>query len=378
MSAQIGNDDVHSELGQTTNVWVVIPAGGAGTRLWPLSRAARPKFLLELVGEQSLLQQTVDRLTPFAPPARTLVVCGPSHAAGVARQLPTLPEANILVEPAPRGSGPAIALAAALIARWDPNAVMGSFAADHDVRDETNFVRAIQTAILAAAGGDLVTIGLAPTRPEVGYGYIERTDEVLVSASDRHAYRSARFHEKPDLTRATEYLASGRFLWNAGMFVWRVDAFLAKLSQLQPDLYAAIVHIAAAWGTPEQERITEEAWTNLPTSTIDAGVLEPAAAAGRVAVVPAEFGWSDVGDWHGLGDLIQRDELGNSVRGDLIQAETHNSVVWSDTSRLIALLGLENIVVVDTDDALLVIDRARSQQVRQIVDRLRDLKRHEV
>lgn len=378
MSAQIGNDDVHSELGQTTNVWVVIPAGGAGTRLWPLSRAARPKFLLELVGEQSLLQQTVDRLTPFAPPARTLVVCGPSHAAGVARQLPTLPEANILVEPAPRGSGPAIALAAALIARWDPNAVMGSFAADHDVRDETNFVRAIQTAILAAAGGDLVTIGLAPTRPEVGYGYIERTDEVLVSASDRHAYRSARFHEKPDLTRATEYLASGRFLWNAGMFVWRVDAFLAKLSQLQPDLYAAIVHIAAAWGTPEQERITEEAWTNLPTSTIDEGVLEPAAAAGRVAVVPAEFGWSDVGDWHGLGDLIQRDELGNSVRGDLIQAETHNSVVWSDTSRLIALLGLENIVVVDTDDALLVIDRARSQQVRQIVDRLRDLKRHEV
>lgn len=378
MSAQIGNDDVHSELGQTTNVWVVIPAGGAGTRLWPLSRAARPKFLLELVGEQSLLQQTVDRLTPFAPPARTLVVCGPSHAAGVARQLPTLPEANILVEPAPRGSGPAIALAAALIARWDPNAVMGSFAADHDVRDETNFVRAIQTAILAAAGGDLVTIGLAPTRPEVGYGYIERTDEVLVSASDRHAYRSARFHEKPDLTRATEYLASGRFLWNAGMFVWRVDAFLAKLSQLQPDLYAAIVHTAAAWGTPEQERITEEAWTNLPTSTIDEGVLEPAAAAGRVAVVPAEFGWSDVGDWHGLGDLIQRDELGNSVRGDLIQAETHNSVVWSDTSRLIALLGLENIVVVDTDDALLVIDRARSQQVRQIVDRLRDLKRHEV
>ncbi|MGH2561634.1 MAG: sugar phosphate nucleotidyltransferase, partial [Thermomicrobiales bacterium] len=181
-----------------TSFWAVVPAGGSGTRLWPLSRAARPKFLLPLLGERSLLQQTWERLMPLTAPARTFVVCGPAHAAAIARQLPELPEGNLLVEPSPRGSGPAIGLAAALIARQAPEAVMGSFAADHDVTDDAAFAAAVRAATVAAHDGWLVTIGLTPTCPETGYGYIERTDDEQARTADGVAYRALCFHEKPD------------------------------------------------------------------------------------------------------------------------------------------------------------------------------------
>jgi mannose-1-phosphate guanylyltransferase len=352
--------------------WAVIPAGGSGTRLWPLSRTARPKFLLPLLGSRSLLQQTAHRLLPLAPPERTLVVCGPAHAAPVARQLPALPEENLVVEPSPKGSGPAIALAAALIARQDPDALMGSFAADHEVAHEDAFVAAVRAACAAAEAGWLVTVGLPPTRPETGYGYVERTDEAVTAVPEGTAYRAAGFVEKPDLATAEAYVASGRHLWNASMFVWTAQTLLAELARLQPDLAAGVARIADAWGTPEQEAITAEVWVGLDESTIDEGVME---RADRIAVVPADLGWSDVGDWNGLGELIRRDPDGNAVRADLIQADTRNSVVWSETGRLIALVGLENIAVVDTDDALLVINRDAAQEVRRIVEQLKRMRR---
>lgn len=363
---------------ETPGFWAVIPAGGAGTRLWPLSRAARPKFLLPLTGNTSLLQQTVDRLSPLVSARHAMVVCGLLHAVPVARQLPEVPDANIVVEPAPKGSGPAIGLAAALIARQDPQAIMGSFAADHDVRNEPAFIDAIRSAIVAATEGNLVTVGITPTRPETGYGYIERTDEVVSESAGGTAYRAACFHEKPDAAKAAEYVASGGYVWNASMFVWRVDVLLAEMARLQPDLHRAVRAVAEAWGTPEQDRVATDVWATLPTSTIDEGVLEPAAAAGRVAVVPADIGWSDVGDWHGLGELIERDALGNSVRGDLIQIETRDSIVWSETGRPVALLGLDNVVVVDTADVLLVSARGRAQEVRNLVEQIKALKRHEL
>ncbi len=329
--------------------WAVIPAGGSGTRLWPLSRAARPKFLLPLVGELSLLQETVNRLEPLAPAERTMIVCGPNHAAAVARQVPDVPETNIVVEPAPKGSGSAIGLAAA-------------------------FRNAIATAIDAAQPGWLVTVGLTPSRPETGYGYIERSDEVVASSELGTAYRGLRFHEKPSLERATMYVDSGRFCWNASMFVWRVATILDEMARQMPVLHAAVTRIAAVWDSPERERVTAEIWAELDEVTIDHGIMEHAE---RVAVVPAEMGWSDVGDWHGLGDLIEQDSLGNSVRGDFIQVETSNSVVWSESNRLVALVGLDNIVVVDTPDALLVIDRSRAQDVRKVVDQLKLQQRSE-
>lgn len=348
--------------------WAVIPAGGSGTRLWPLSRAHRPKFLLPLIGERSLVQETVDRLAPLASAEHTLIVCGPSHAAAIARQTPNLPERNIVVEPSPKGSGSAIGLAAALIARGDPDAVMGSFAADHDVRDQTAFLRAVRTAIAAAEEGWLVTVGLAPTRPETGYGYIERGDEVVARTEDGTAYRALCFVEKPDRETAVGYVASGRFAWNASMFIWRVGTLLDEMARLMPALHAGIMEIADAWGTPAQDGVLARVWAALDETTIDHGVMEHAA---RVAVVPAEMGWSDVGDWHGLGELMERDAAGNSFRGEVVRTETRGSVVWSETERLVAIVGLENVVVVDTADALLVMDRARAQDVRKVVDELK-------
>jgi mannose-1-phosphate guanylyltransferase len=356
--------------------WSVIPAGGSGTRLWPVSRSGQPKFLLPLVNaESSLLQDTVDRLRPVCDSSRMLVVGGPAHAVPIARQLPEFGTHQIVVEPSPKGSGPAIALAAAIIARQDPQAIMGSFAADHDVRDGIAFTNAVRGAIATARDGWLVTIGIQPTRPETGYGYIERDDAILMMTPGGDAHRAARFIEKPDLAHATAFLETGRFLWNASMFIWRVDVFMEELRAFLPEVADGVTRIAEAWGTTEQDAVMGEIWPRLPDVTIDNGVME---LSSRVAVVPAEMGWSDVGDWHGLGTLLAQDERGNSVRGDIISTDCSNSVIWSDTGRIISLLGLDNIVVVDTPDALLVADRSQAQLVRATVNRLKELNRTNV
>lgn len=359
---------MNTSNGHVKHLWAVIPAGGSGTRLWPLSRAARPKFLLPLLGEESLLQQTFRRVTRLTPPDQVLIVCGPAHAASIARQLPELPEANIIIEPSPNGTGPALALASALIQRLDPRAIMASFAADHDITDLDAFDAAVRTAIRAAELGDLVTIGLTPTRPETGYGYIERTAEERVNTSTGIAYRAERFVEKPDLDTAQGYVESGQFLWNASMFIWRVDSLAHELRRLQPEILAGVTEIARSWGQRDQDRTLSRIWNTLPNVTIDTGVMEQAQ---RVAVVPAEMGWSDVGDWHGLGELLEQDSGGNATRGDLIQIDTANSVVWSESQRMVATIGVENVVIVDTEDALLVVHRDRCQDVRQVVDQLK-------
>lgn len=352
--------------------WAVVPAGGSGTRLWPLSRASRPKFLLPLTGGATLLQKTVARLTPLAPPGRTLVVCGSAHAAAIARQLPSLPDSNVLVEPSPRGSGPAIGLAAAIIARSDPGALMGSFAADHEVTDDAAFLAAVRTSIAAAGNGFLCTIGLTPTRPDTGYGYIERADEVVAAGPDGAAYRALRFVEKPDAERAATYVASGRYLWNASMFVWKVSTLLEEIARCLPDLSAGLRRISDAWGTPRQEQVLAETWAALPDSTVDQGIME---RSDRVAVVPAAMGWSDIGDWHGLGELLPSDPAGNRSHAELVQIDSGDNVIWSETGRVIALIGLRQTVVVDTEDALLVIDRERAQEVKRLVELLKATRR---
>lgn len=353
----------------------MIPAGGAGTRLWPLSRAGKPKFLLSLLGERSLLQTTADRLARLTSANRTMVVCGPQHAVAVARQLPELLEENIVVEPSPKGSGPAIGLAAALIVRHDPHALMGCFAADHDVRDQAAFGRAVATALDAARAGWLVTIGLTPSRPETGYGYIERSDEVIVDRSNGVAYCAASFIEKPDLARAETFIESGRFLWNASMFVWQAQTLLDQMARLQPRLYDAVMQIADSWGTPEQETTTASVWTSITTSTIDQGIMEHA---DRVAVVPSDMGWSDIGDWHGLVRLSEHDVEGNSFHGHVVPVATTNSAVWSETERLVALVGVDNVIVVDTHDGLLVAERSRAQEVRRVVELLKERQRDDL
>lgn len=359
-------------------LYAVIPAGGSGTRLWPLSRATNPKFLHPLTGTaETLIQATVSRLAEVAPLADTYVVTGASHAAAIARQLPALPESNILIEPSQRDSCAAIGLAAAVIARRQPDAVMGSFAADHLVADGDRFVEVLREAVAGAQRGLLMTVGITPTHPETGYGYLQCGSVVAgpIRVVDQ-------FKEKPSLDVATAYVASGQYLWNASMFVWRVDVFLAELARQQPELHDGLIRIAQAWDTDDRDRVMGETWPTLPKISVDYAVMEGAAAAGLVATVPGDFGWNDVGDFNTLGQVLPKDANGNVVVGDpatldggkaeVLLHDVTGSVVVPQSDRLVALLGVQDLIVVDTPDALLVCRRDRAQDVKKIVDELKE------
>lgn len=354
--------------------YAVIPAGGSGTRLWPLSRAGNPKFLHPLTGTPAtLLQATVARLAPLAVPARTYVVTGTAHAAGVSRQVPDLPEENILIEPSPRDSCAAIGLATAIIAQRDPQAVVGSFAADHLVRDGDRFVEILRQAITGAQQGLLMTVGIRPTHPETGYGYLRCGEPV----DGGPVQRVEEFAEKPSLEVAVAYLASGQYLWNASMFVWRVDVFLGELARQQPGLHEGLVRIAAAWDTPQRDDVLAETWPALPKISVDYAVMEGAAAAGLVATVPADFGWNDVGDFDTLGDVLPADESGNVIvaasgdKPEILLEDTVGTIVVPYGDRLVAILGMTDVIVVDTADAVLVCPRDRAQDVKSLVDALK-------
>ncbi|BCJ70925.1 mannose-1-phosphate guanyltransferase [Catellatospora sp. IY07-71] len=356
----------------------VIPAGGSGTRLWPLSRATNPKFLHPLTGTaDTLIQATVARLAPVAALADTYVVTGTAHAAAIARQLPDLPESNILIEPSPRDSCAAIGLAAAVIAQRDPEAVMGSFAADHLVRDGGRFTEVLRDAEAGARRGLLMTVGITPTHPETGYGYLQ-----CGAVVDGPIRTVDEFKEKPSLDVATEYVQSGRYLWNASMFVWRVDVFLRELARQQPELHAGLIRIAAAWDGDDRDRVLGEIWPTLPKISVDYAVMEGAAAAGLVATVPGDFGWNDVGDFHTLGDVLPGDEDGNVVVGDsatldggkpeVLLHDCAGTVLVPQSGRLVAALGMRDVIVVDTPDAVLVCPRHRAQDVKKLVDELKE------
>lgn len=340
------------------NFWAVIPAGGAGTRLWPLSRRSSPKFLHDLTGSgQTLLQATVERLTPAAQ-ERVLVVTGAHHAEAVAAQVATTVE--VLAEPSARDSMAAIGLAAALLERRDPEAVMGSFAADHVIEDQATFTECVTRAIAAAQAGWLVTLGITPTHAATGFGYIRLGPP---EADLPGVHRVAEFVEKPDRTTAARYLAAGTHLWNAGMFVVRPTVLLDLLAQSDPAFAAALRGIAAA---PET---LAEVWETLPKIALDHAVAEPAAAAGRVAVVPAGFDWDDIGDFASLHGLLAQESAPLTVLGEqsLVQAVDSTGIVVPAAGRTVAVVGLENVVVVDTGDALLVTTLDRAQDVKGVV-----------
>ena len=357
-------------------LYAVTLAGGSGTRLWPLSRAGNPKFLHPLTGSaQSLLQATVARLAPLSPTDRTYVVTGVSHAVAVARQLPGLPEENLLVEPSPRDSCAAIALAAAVIAKRDPRAVMGSFASDHLVRDGDLFVSVVRQAIEGAEQGLLMTVGITPTVPETGYGYLRCGEPV----GDGPVRRVEEFTEKPPHDVAVSYVESGRYQWNASIFVWRVDVFLAELARQQPELHAGVIRIAEAWDSQDRDSVLGDVWPTLPKISVDYAVMEGAAAAGRVGTVPGDFGWNDVGDFNTLGAVLPCDGVGNVVvagngeeKPGVLLRDSSGVVVVPQSGRLVAALGVSDLIVVDTPDAVLVCSRERAQDVKKLVDELKE------
>jgi mannose-1-phosphate guanylyltransferase len=346
--------------------WAVVPAGGAGTRLWPLSRSGHPKFLLDLTGSgRTLLQATVDRLEPLTGD-RVVVVTGAAHADAVRAQLPGLGAEQVLAEPSPRDSMAAIGLAAAVVERLDPDAVIGSFAADHVIPDAAAFEAVIREAAEVARAGHLVTIGIEPTSPATGFGYIRAGEALRGYPTALHAVE---FVEKPDAVRAAEYVASGEFRWNAGMFVVRAATLLDLLAQWHPELAAGVRAIAAS---PER---LDELWPGLTRIAIDHAVAEPAADAGHVVVVPAPFAWDDVGDFASLAALLPPAEGDAGLRvlgsADDVTAIDASGVVVAAGGRRVVVVGLEDVVVVDTPDAVLVTTRSRAQDVKSVVDALK-------
>ena len=347
------------------NFWAVIPAGGAGTRLWPLSRSSSPKFLHDLTGSgRSLLQDTYDRLAPLADD-RFLVVTGRPHLDAVIAQLPQVAAERVVAEPSARDSMAAIGLAAALLEREHPDAVMGSFAADHVITDPAGFGAVVRTAVEAARADWLVTIGIDPTFPSSAFGYIHLGADL---AGHPGAYAVQEFVEKPSADVARDYLATGRYRWNAGMFVVRPRVLLELLELTDPAFAASLREIAA-----EPARL-EGLWPTLPKIALDHAVAEPAAAAGRVVTVPASFGWDDIGDFDSLATILESADDGVTVLGDagLVQAIDSTGLVVPAAGKTVAVVGLDDVVVIDTPDALLVTTRAKAQQVKDVVAALEE------
>lgn len=346
--------------------WAILPAGGAGTRLWPLSRIAAPKFLLDLTGSgRTLLQGTLDRVEPLTGD-RVIVVTGAAHAEAVRGQLPELPTSRVLAEPSPRDSMAAIAWAAAVIERIDPDAIVGSFAADHLIPDDEAFRQCVLEAVAAAREGYVATIGVEPTHPATGFGYIRMGDPL---PGHPRAASVAQFVEKPDAERAAAYLATGEYRWNAGMFVVRAATLLDLLATWHPDLAAGVRTLAA---DPD---VLPEVWPTLTKIAIDHAVAEPAADEGRVAVVPGDFRWTDIGDFSSLQDALPPAPSGTPTRlGDDAQVTALDTTgfIAAGGGRLVAVVGLDDVIVVDTPDALLVTTRARAQDVKLIVDALKE------
>jgi mannose-1-phosphate guanylyltransferase len=344
-------------------LYPVVMAGGSGTRFWPLSRKARPKQFLALATRKPLVVETVARLGRLAAPGRTYVVCGPLHAPWVRRLLPRLPAANVLIEPVARNTAPAIGLATLEIQARDPEGILAVLPSDHHVADVRGFQRVLRRAAEVARAGSLVTIGIRPTRPETGYGYVQLGEPI-----DGSAYRVRAFVEKPDAPTAAEYLASGDYLWNGGIFVFTARAMREAIERHLPELGKVLSLLEPTVGTRRHPAALKRHFPRAPAVSIDYGVMEKAR---DIAVVPGDFGWSDVGSFAALPEVRPADAEGNVVMGEgAILIDSAGCVVVG-SGRPLGVVGLRELVVVDSGDAVLVVPRDRSQDVRAVVQALR-------
>jgi mannose-1-phosphate guanylyltransferase len=349
-------------------MYAVILAGGSGKRLWPLSRRETPKQLLDITCRQRpLLRETVARLDTLVPAEAVYVITAEQYVESTRELLPEVPGSNILAEPEGRGSAPAIGLAAIRLKHRDPEAVMACLPADHHIGQPEVFRQVLAAAEQVAQQGHLVTLGMKPSQPHTGYGYIE-TGERLTQAGGYDVYNVKRFTEKPDQRTAKRFVSEGRHFWNSGMFIWKVSAILDEIAKHLPRLSACLAELEPGLGTEEESEVLARTWPGVEKETIDFGVMEKAQ---DVVVLPVEMGWSDIGSWASLVDLLPADGDGNVVVGSHLGLETTGSLIYSP-SRLVATVGLENLIVVETDDVILVCPRDRAEDVKALVDRLEE------
>lgn len=344
-------------------LYPVIMAGGSGTRFWPLSRQARPKQFLPLASKLPLITDTAGRLKGLSTVKNTFIVCGPLHAKAAAKLVKGLPRANILVEPVARNTAPAIALAAVHVAARDPKGVMVVLPSDHHVADVAGFKRTLEEAARIAEGGHIVTLGIQPHRPETGYGYIQVGDALTGGGRGVKAFK-----EKPDVETAKAYVSSGEYLWNGGIFVFRADVILAAFEQHMPEMKKGLAALSKVAGRRTFGPVLKKVFPKLPSISIDYGVMEKAS---NIAVLPGDFGWSDVGSFAAIPEVRPADENGNVISGaSAVVVDCKGCVVLAD-KRPLAVVGLTDVVVVDSGDAVLVVPREKSQDVRKVVEALK-------
>ena len=346
----------------------VIMAGGKGTRFWPLSREETPKQLLSLAGERTMLQATVDRILPLAPPDRILVVVGASHADTVRQQLPQLPDDNIIVEPVGRNTAPCVVLAAMIINKRDPDGTMALFPADHLVSKPDALLDSVSAIVgmLDTAPDKLSTIGIKASYPETGYGYIKRGDQIAPSI-----YQAQQFMEKPDEDTARGYVDSGEYYWNSGMFFWKARTIIEQIERFEPELYTDMAPLVEHIDTAGFGESMSTIYPSLKAESIDYAVMEKAGAHGNVVVAECDPGWNDVGSWRALYDIMTPDAEGSRCRGESIIVDSSGVVTYNE-KRLVAAIGVEDLIIVETDDAVLVCHKDKAQDVRKVIEKLKE------
>lgn len=347
--------------------YALIMAGGGGTRLWPMSRQDTPKQLLPLVEESSMFKTSVDRLAPLFTPDQIYVVTGRKYLESLRTHAPHIPSQNFIIEPYGKESGPAAALGIAVIQKRDPQATIAILTADHHITKKDEFRNALAAGYQVAQHGYIVTLGISPSYPATGFGYIHQ-GEMLEKADNFTAYHSLGFTEKPNVVTATSFLASGDYTWNSGMFIWTAAQAMSEFQRQQPDMHAAFIELAPAVDTNEFDARLEEIWEKIGKISLDYAVME---GAEKMAVIPVDIGWNDVGSWSSMFEVLKLDKFGNAFKGrqpERVILDTKNTLVYSD--KLIVTIGVQDVILIETPDALLLCHKDRTQDVKEVVNHL--------
>ena len=347
--------------------YAVIMAGGTGTRFWPKSTSKHPKQFLKLFGKETMIQQTVHRLSPHINSENVLVVTNSDYVPFVERQLPSVPAHQVVGEPVARNTAPCVAAAAAILHKIDPESTMVVLPADHRIEDRERFLNVLDGAAgLADKSEALITIGIEPNRPETGYGYIQYDSADESEAGDFSAYAVKNFTEKPDLEKAKSFVQSGDYVWNSGMFIWKTSAILKAFENYLPEIYELTRDLIQSDVTDEDVRKFYDA---CPSISVDYGIMEKAE---NVRVIPAEFGWNDVGSWRSVHDLSDKDDQQNALEpADTVALNSRSNLVQSDSGKQVVLIGVENLAVVETEDAIMVLNLDHDQEVKQVVEQFK-------